>query len=323
MSHLTEFDECPPECLHAEAYAADKNGLLKLLTVRTLTMIGSGLPNAGFPLRSATARNDASGKGKLNISGTRLPALLPRFLRLSALIARELGREMREQQQFLANAKDVGAAPVGTSPSSTSISVADIPSTTGDARPTRAWYALLSGMITRSALEGYLGRGWLGAEALEVLFGIGIGVDWHKAVEKPADDKDALAKRPRSSSTSSDIKPMEEDGVSELRGPTTDASMAEAHMAQFEPDGLPTLTEAAKILFKCGIPTGINGTSSESSTINSYANGFQTTRWSNGCTTGTNPEWETEMTERVSEVSFESYPSASLSTCLFSVCKRA
>ena len=303
VSHLTHFDECPPACLHAEAYAADKNGLLKLLTVRSLTTIGSGLPHAGFPLRSAIACNDANVKGKPNeyehISGARLAGLLPRFLRLSAFVARELGREMREQP--LANAKDVGATPAETSPS---LSVADIPSTTGDARPTRAWYALLSGMVTRSALEGYLGRGWRGAEVLEILFGIGIGVDWDKAFEKSADDRDTSTKRSRSLSGSSDIRPTEEDGVSEVRDSVTDASMSEAYIAQFDPDGMPTLAEAATILFKRGIPTGAPGSNSESSAINSYANGFQTTRWSSTRNSGTDPEWETEMTERVSEVSF-------------------
>jgi len=287
-------------------------------------MIGSGLPNAGFPLRPSVARNDTSGKGKPNgspnISGARLATLLPRFLRLSAFVARELGREMRENQQIMDDAKDIGPTPAEVPPSSNSLSVADIPSTTGDARPTRAWYALLSGMITRATLEGYLGRGWLGAESLEVLFGIGIDVDWDKAVGRSSDDKDVSAKRPRSSSTSSD-KPTEEDNVSEVRGLTADASMTEACMAQFEPDGMPTLAEAAKVLFKRGIPTDATDTSSESSTINSYANGFQTTRWSNTRTAGTNHEWETEMTERVSE--FASVPNTSdLRSHLLELAKR-
>ncbi|KAF8318051.1 uncharacterized protein EI90DRAFT_3021208 [Cantharellus anzutake] len=302
--HLTDFDECPPECLHAEAYAADKNGLLTLLIQRSLTTIGSGLPDPGIPLRSAIPQfllNDVNDKGEpkeLAISGTRMAALLPRFLRLSAFVARELGCEMREQRQQFADVKAGTVIPAEPS-SSNPTSIADIPSTTGDGRPTRIWYALLSGMVTRAALEGYLGRGWLGPDALEILFGIGVGVDWEDVVGKP-DEKDVSAMRARSGSTSSDVKSVEDDGVSQKRG-SIDTSLSEAYAAQFEPDGMPTLAEAAKILFKRGIPTGVTGTQSELSVINSYANGFQTTCLGNTRPIDTDPEWAVEMTERVSE----------------------
>ncbi|KAF8317843.1 uncharacterized protein EI90DRAFT_3158662 [Cantharellus anzutake] len=287
-SHLTDFDECPPECLHAEAYAADKNGL----------------PDPGIPLRSAIPQfvlNDVNDKGEpkeLAISGTRMAALLPRFLRLSAFITRELGCEMREQRQQFADVKAGTVIPAEPS-SSNPTSIADIPSTTGDGRPTRIWYALLSGMVTRAALEGYLGRGWLGPDALEILFGIGVGVDWEDVVEKP-DEKNVSTMRARLGSTSSDVKSVEDDGVSQKQG-SIDTSLSEAYAAQFEPDGMPTLAEAAKILFKHGIPTGIAGSQSELSVINSYANGFQTTCLGNTRPIDTDPEWAVEMTEHVSE----------------------
>jgi hypothetical protein len=47
-------------------------------------------------------------------------------------------------------------------------------STMGDARPTRAWYALC-GIITRAVLEGYVHGQWKGPDPLEVLFGLGLG----------------------------------------------------------------------------------------------------------------------------------------------------
>jgi hypothetical protein len=96
-------------------------------------------------------------------------------------------------------------------------------------------------------------------------------VDWEEVVEKP-DKKDVSTKCARLGSASSDVKTVEDDGVSQKRG-SIDTSLPEAYAAQLEPDGMPTLAEAAKILFKHGIPTGIVGTQSELSAINSYANG--------------------------------------------------
>ena len=40
--------------------------------------------------------------------------------------------------------------------------------------PTREWYALLAGLLTRAVMEGYLLRGWTGTHAAEVLFGVGL-----------------------------------------------------------------------------------------------------------------------------------------------------
>lgn len=40
--------------------------------------------------------------------------------------------------------------------------------------PTREWYALLAGLLTRAVLEGYLLHGWTGTHAAEVLFGVGL-----------------------------------------------------------------------------------------------------------------------------------------------------
>jgi hypothetical protein len=49
----------------------------------------------------------------------------------------------------------------------------------GDACPTGEWNTLLSGIVTHAVLEGYLRKEWLGPDSLEVLFGLGIGVDWN------------------------------------------------------------------------------------------------------------------------------------------------
>jgi len=150
--------------------------------------------------------------------------ILPRFLRFSALIAKELGREARGRgEQIMVDMHTypvtVAGVPEVTTTSSASLAKRDggdgrpstprmekpyhrppqhgkdtiiatdssssaklatmpihlQPSTTGDARPTRAWYAIRCGMITRAVLEGYIRGRWKGPDPLEVLFGLGLG----------------------------------------------------------------------------------------------------------------------------------------------------
>ncbi|THU86515.1 hypothetical protein K435DRAFT_970239 [Dendrothele bispora CBS 962.96] len=43
-------------------------------------------------------------------------------------------------------------------------------------RPSREWYLLLAGLVTRAALQGYLTAGWRGKDAVECLFMIGRGI---------------------------------------------------------------------------------------------------------------------------------------------------
>ena len=155
---------------------------------------------------------------------TPMTDILPRFLRFSALIAKELGREARGRgEQIMVDMHTypvtVAGVPEVTTTSSASLAKRDggdgrpstprmekpyhrppqhgkdtiiatdssssaklatmpihlQPSTTGDARPTRAWYAILCGMITRAVLEGYIRGRWKGPDPLEVLFGLGLG----------------------------------------------------------------------------------------------------------------------------------------------------
>jgi hypothetical protein len=121
----------------------------------------------------------------------RLAELIPRFLRLSALVALELGRE-------------VGAEEISHSGR---IALA----------PTAHWYLLLAGLLTRALLEGYLTAGWTGLAPVQILLGVGL----------------------RSAATS-DTTTM----------PLPPAAAAEDdEYVEFEPDGMPDLTDAVDVLF--------------------------------------------------------------------------
>ena len=85
-------------------------------------------------------------------------------------------------------------------------------------RPTRAWYFLLAGLLTRSALEGYMTGGWRGIEPLEVLLCVGLGLPPKTGPASPRKDK----------------------GAARDEGDP---------FAEFDPDDLPELEDAVKILF--------------------------------------------------------------------------
>jgi hypothetical protein len=84
-------------------------------------------------------------------------------------------------------------------------------------RPSLEWYMLLAGLLTRAVLEGYLTGGWKGIPAVQCLLLVGLGIN-ENAVQKDEEEE-------------SD----EEDDSEEFAG--------------FDPDELPNLVEAVKILF--------------------------------------------------------------------------
>lgn len=150
------------------------------------TGIGSGLsrpPQQGTVLR----RPSLPGKSDFTDSPaahTKLAELIVRFLRLSALVAIELGREAREDRASVDGDREGTStqqqAP-SISPTLTPRLLANRNFTTADLhvnalRPTRAWYFLLAGLLTRSVLEGYMTGGWRGIEPVEILLSIGLGL---------------------------------------------------------------------------------------------------------------------------------------------------
>lgn len=206
--------------------------------------IGSGLLMPGVHgscLRRKVNEPDLEDSTSSTGAGnTKLSELIPRFIRLSALVAAELAIEAREEEdassvrsregmtdQYARNDGDWtqmqsqrdhgGSFSPPSSPSTIRATFHSQDKMFDVAlRPTREWFMLLAGLLTRAVLEGYLTAGWRGLQPVECLLTVGLGVDGH-------------------------IDPEEE--------PKTG-------FEEFDPDGLPTLLEAAMLLF----PTSKNST---------------------------------------------------------------
>jgi hypothetical protein len=175
---------------------------------------------------------------------TKLSELIPRFMRLSALVATELGREAREEEvsspePAWGNDRTQEQGPQGGS------SPASAPSTVTPShniypytlQPSREWYMLLAGLLTRAVLEGYLTAEWRGPAAVECLLTVGLGVD--------SEDK-----------TSNSGARSEDNDREELRD----------EFEEFDPDELPSLKDAARMLFpalRAGTPLRTDGAEAE------------------------------------------------------------
>jgi hypothetical protein len=114
--------------------------------------VGSGLawPGLGGSLLRRGIPPPDEAHSPPGAKNTQLVELIPRFLRLSALVALELGREVGTA----ASAEDIGAKALV---------------------PTAEWYLLLAGLLTCAVLEGYLTAGWAGLAPVQVLLGVGLG----------------------------------------------------------------------------------------------------------------------------------------------------
>ncbi|KAG8922123.1 hypothetical protein FRC01_014449 [Tulasnella sp. 417] len=230
--HLTYT--CPPSSFCVSSLNAQSP--IKTSKSRTRSSIGAGLSTPGPPLRRAPYYGKNQGKE------ARMTDLLPRFLRLSALVAVELGREERhedEKAEALAKRKEgrsasssssvgggraraaSGAGDMGSSALSTHSydSDDDSPATAKRlaARPTKLWYKLLAGLLTRAVLQGYLVKGWKGTDPIEVLLGVGVG---------------AVAPEDLANKDDEDVSMLDVDDEED-----------------YEPDDMPELADAWHILF--------------------------------------------------------------------------
>ncbi|KAG6917510.1 hypothetical protein DXG01_002257 [Tephrocybe rancida] len=201
--------------------------------------IGSGLLRSGSGDRgsclrrksSAAEEDGAFGSGSGN---TKLSELIPRFIRLSALVAVEMAMEAKDEREAEDSAMlreevpdqfdvsdqewarmqrqrqdEFSPLPRPMSPT-TERAVAQAQDKAYDLalRPTREWYLLLGGLLTRAVLEGYLTAGWRDSQAVECLLTVGLGMTENAPTEEKADE-----------------------------------------FEEFDPDGLPSLQEAMKLLF--------------------------------------------------------------------------
>ena len=245
-------------------------------------------------------------------SGGKLVDLIPRFIRLSALVAVELGREAKDKEEDAIKSGDsskqsnprsdvssagrdsededepvTGSSAGGQTPRNSALKRATLTSPyllSLSFRPTKDWYAMLAGLLTRAVVEGYLSRGWKGPQGMECLLGVGLGLG-------PNLSKGGFS--------SQRIKPGE---TTDKGGPDVDGEDEFAHL---DPDDCPSLADAAKILF----PTLCKQVS--------YS-------WQRREKTADGPEavYEVEMLERTAEVCYSALinrPSFSLSVYIFIV----
>ena len=157
---------------------------------RTLLRRGT-VPSPPPPSSPPSPTDDDNSRTRAEGSGsTVLAELIPRFVRLSALVALELRREV-------GGSEEIGLGSGSGSGSGHGHSRAAVV-------PTVQWYFLLAGLLTRAALEGYLTARWRGLAPLQVLLGFGLGAaSPHDAVDE---DDGAV---PRSPALSADDKYVE------------------------------------------------------------------------------------------------------------------
>ncbi|KAF7796452.1 hypothetical protein EIP86_007629 [Pleurotus ostreatoroseus] len=239
--------------------------------------IGSGLARPGAP-GTVLRRPSFPSHGKdEHMANTKLAELIVRFLRLSALVAIELGREATEDGGSVDSERERAGSSAGPANAPPTLSplltprmgppqrdrqVSTLDLHANALRPTRPWYFLLAGLLTRTVLEGYMTGGWRGIEPLEILLCVGLG----------------LPPRTTSMSAIGDKGPPRSGGAGSGGGKGKEREEFE----EFDPDDLPSLEDAVKILFP------------SLREVNPARGGFPGRR-----TEGAEQEYETEMTERL------------------------
>ena len=158
--------------------------------------------------------------------------LIPRFLRLSALVAIELGNEALPE-----GGPDDDSRTGNDSTTADEMSIREYDSSCLDKppsriyddalRPSTEWYILFAGLLTRAVLDGYLTAGWKGIDAAECLLSVGLRVSYSNG--KNEDQGDGAQSETRDST--------------HRNGDLVD------RFEEFDPDELPSLQDAANILF--------------------------------------------------------------------------
>ena len=208
--------------------------------------IGSGLAKSGS---GGTMLRRAASVHEAGFATTYSLELIPRFLRLSALVAIELGNEALPEggpDDDLRTGNDSAVAD--------EISIREYDSSRLDKpssriyddslRPSTEWYILFAGLLTRAVLDGYLTAGWKGIDAVECLLSIGLRVSYSNGKNEEQGDG---AQNETQDST-------------HRNGDLVD------RFEEFDPDELPSLHDAANILFpslRTNFPHMKDGTEAE------------------------------------------------------------
>lgn len=266
---------------------------------------GSGI---GSGLSSGPKKDDTLLRRKYH-GTTNLVDLIQRFLKLSALVAMELGLEAEERGSVGApqwNANDTqnptppplkgkGRA-VSTSsfdprsPTPSPAQQQSNPSPGGPEsgsdngeklqmqyyalRPSSEWYGLCAGLLTRAVLEGYVCGGWKGLGALETLMKVGLGLR-PDVLNVPTGD---------SPSPSEDSNG---GGLAQQRH-HHHHHHHDNQYEEFDPDDFPTITESAKVLFP---------------SLSQWATSLNPMGLADAVKEGPEQEYEYDMEERLSRVS--------------------
>lgn len=227
---------------------------------------GSGI---GSGLSSGPKKDDSLLRRKYHGS-TNLVDLIQRFLKLSALVAMELGLEADDQGSVGApqwNASDTqnqgspppkGKGRAGTfdlrsptpeqqqnNPPSRSESVSE----NGEKmqmqlyalRPSSEWYGLCAGLLTRAVLEGYVCGGWKGLGALETLMKVGLGLR-PDVLNLPSQDTPSPLEDGNGEGSARQYYHHHHHHHHNHHQP-------ENPYEEFDPDDFPTIIESAKVLF--------------------------------------------------------------------------
>ena len=273
-----------------------------LVSWKTGAGIGAGLTSPGIEgtvLRRRTISHHTNSHPAARdagpcSSGGKLADLIPRFIRLSALVAVELGREAKDREDEAGRSAD-GLKRAGPRSDASSagkdsedeveddlasahsteqgarLSVLKAPSSASpyllsvSFRPTREWYAIFTGLLTRAVLEGYLSRGWRGPQGMECLLGVGLGLG-------PDFSKGRVSSQKRSGTTNEE---------------KINADAFDDEFAHLDPDECPSLVDAARILFPTLCKPSLSVVQRRDKVIE-----------------GPEAEYEAEMLERVAEVSY-------------------
>lgn len=110
-------------------------------------------------------------------------------------------------------------------------------------RPTREWYMLLAGLLTRAVLEGYLSAGWRGTKPVECLLLVGIqsGNGRLLGARTRTGDRGRIEEGAGGASEQGRVDRIDDDDE--------EAAGDEEEFRELDPDGLPSLGQALRVLF--------------------------------------------------------------------------